>query len=108
MKVSVIIAHPHPGSFNHEIAEMVIRALEENWHTVCFHDLYQERFDPVLPYDEIFRNALLPPVIAQHCTKDCYSRRNCFWASRLVGDASRDTERLDRPGTPARCYLPVP
>ncbi len=69
MNVSVIIAHPHPGSFNHAIAETVIRALEENWHTVCFHDLYQERFDPVLPYDEIFRNALLPPVIAQHCAE---------------------------------------
>jgi len=68
MKVSVIIAHPHPGSVNHAIAETVIRALEENWHTVCFHDLYQERLDPVLPCDEIFRNALLPPVIAQHCT----------------------------------------
>lgn len=108
MKVSVIIAHPHPGSFNHAIAETVIRALEENWHTVCFHDLYQERFDPVLPYDEIFRNALLSPVIAQHRTKDCYSRRNYICASRLVGDASRDTERLDRPGTTARSYLPVP
>ena len=72
MNVSVIIAHPHPGSFNDAIAETVIRALEENGHTVCFHDLYQERFDPVLPYDEIFRNALLPPVIAQR-TKDCFS-----------------------------------
>ncbi|HJX56216.1 MAG TPA: hypothetical protein VJ350_05195 [Methanoregula sp.] len=30
MNVSVIIAHPHPGSFNHAIAETVIRALEEN------------------------------------------------------------------------------
>jgi hypothetical protein len=54
MKVSVIIAHPHPGSFNHAIAETVIRALEENWRTVCFHDLYQERFDPVFPMTKFF------------------------------------------------------
>jgi len=48
MKVTVILAHPHPGSFNHAIAETVIRALEENWHTVCFHYLYQERFSIAL------------------------------------------------------------
>jgi NAD(P)H dehydrogenase (quinone) len=69
MKVSVILAHPHPGSFNHAIADTVIRALEEDKHTVIFHDLYQERFDPVLPYAEISRDAPLPLVIAQHCTE---------------------------------------
>jgi len=69
MKVSVILDHPHPGSFNHAIADTVVRTLEENGHTVIFHDLYKERFDPVLPYAEISRNAPLPPVIAQHCTE---------------------------------------
>lgn len=69
MKVSVILAHPHPGSFNHAIAETVVRALEEHGHAVIFHDLYKERFDPVLPYAELSRNAPLPPVIAQHCTE---------------------------------------
>jgi NAD(P)H dehydrogenase (quinone) len=69
MKVSVILAHPHTGSFNHAIAATVVRALEKNGHTVIFHDLYKERFDPVLPYTEISRNASLPPVIAQHCTE---------------------------------------
>jgi NAD(P)H dehydrogenase (quinone) len=69
MKVSVILAHPHAGSFNHAIAETVVGALEENGHTVIIHDLYKERFDPVLPYAEISRNASLPPVIAQHCAE---------------------------------------
>jgi len=60
MKGSVIIAHPHPGSFNHAIAETAIRALEENWHTVCFHDLYQVRFDPVFPMMKFFEMLSCP------------------------------------------------
>ncbi|HET6581604.1 MAG TPA: NAD(P)H-dependent oxidoreductase [Methanoregula sp.] len=100
MKVSAILVHPHPGSFNHAIAETVIMALEENRYTVCLHDLYQERFDPVLPYDETCRKALLPPVIAQ-----LPSRRNCFCASRLVGDASAILkDRIDRVLRPGVSY----
>ncbi|HOX34499.1 MAG TPA: NAD(P)H-dependent oxidoreductase [Methanoregulaceae archaeon] len=67
MNVSVILAHPHPGSFNHAIAETVVTVLEENGHQVFFHDLYLEKFDPVLPYDEIPRDAPLDPVVSRHC-----------------------------------------
>ncbi len=67
MKISVILAHPGPRSFNHAIADMVTSTLVTSRHTVSFHDLYQERFDPLLPYDEIPRNAVLPPAIALHC-----------------------------------------
>ncbi|HUU74611.1 MAG TPA: NAD(P)H-dependent oxidoreductase [Methanoregulaceae archaeon] len=69
MIISVILAHPHTGSFNHAIAETVVTALREFGHTVAFHDLYKELFDPLLPYDEIARDALLPPLIAAHCTE---------------------------------------
>ena len=69
LKISVILAHPHTGSFNHAIADTVVKVLEENGHAVIFHDLYEERFDPVLPYAEISRKAPLPQVIAQHCTE---------------------------------------
>jgi NAD(P)H dehydrogenase (quinone) len=67
MKISVILAHPRPGSFNHAIADTVVSALCESGHRVAFHDLYQEKFDPLLPYDEIPRNADLPPLVAEHC-----------------------------------------
>lgn len=67
MKISVILAHPRAGSFNHAIADRVTSTLVKSGHTVSFHDLYQERFDPLLPYDEIPRNAVLPPAIALHC-----------------------------------------
>jgi NAD(P)H dehydrogenase (quinone) len=67
MKVSIILAHPHPGSFNHAIADEAAAMLRKSGHTVTVHDLYTENFDPLLPYDEIPRGAPIPPVIAQHC-----------------------------------------
>ena len=67
MRVLLILAHPRPGSLNHAIADTVAQAVRENGHAVILHDLYAERFDPVLPYDEIPRDALLDPVVAQHC-----------------------------------------
>ena len=69
MKVSVILAHPGPGSFNHAIAATVVKTLAENGHTIAFHDLYAEHFDPVLPYAEIPRDAPLDPVIARQCSE---------------------------------------
>lgn len=67
MYISVILAHPHQGSFNHAIADTVLEILKKNGHRVFFHDLYAERFDPVLPAEEIPRDAKLDPVITSHC-----------------------------------------
>lgn len=67
MKVSVILAHPRTGSLNHAIAGTATEALARNGHIVRYHDLYAERFDPILPFEEIPRNADLDPVIAAHC-----------------------------------------
>lgn len=67
MNISVILAHPVSGSFNHAIAETAVDALRRNGHSVSFHDLHAEGFDPVLPGPEIPSDAALPPVIATHC-----------------------------------------
>jgi putative NADPH-quinone reductase len=67
MKVSVILAHPGTGSFNHAIADTVVRTLRKSGHRVSFHDLYAEQFDPLLPYPEIARDAGLPREITDHC-----------------------------------------
>ena len=67
MKISIMLAHPHPGSFNHAIVDEMAAILGKSGHTVTVHDLYQEQFDPLLPYDEIPRDTQLPPVIALHC-----------------------------------------
>ncbi len=67
MKISVILGHPDPGSFNHAIAEAAVDALKENGHDVSFHDLYAEKFDPILPGPEIPRGAVVDPAIKNHC-----------------------------------------
>src|SRR5208337_5129911 len=69
MQISLILAHPSPGSFNHAIAEKTMETLQEAGHAVLFHDLCMERFDPLLPSVEIPRDAPLSPVIARHCAE---------------------------------------
>ncbi len=67
MDVSILLAHPNKQSFNHAIAEAACIMLQKNGHRVLMHDLYAERFDPLL-YDEEFpEDAALPPQIAAHC-----------------------------------------
>lgn len=67
MKVSVILAHPDVGSLNHAIARTAARQLQANGHDVSFHDLYEERFDPLLAGGEISRDADLPEAVKDHC-----------------------------------------
>jgi NAD(P)H dehydrogenase (quinone) len=67
MNISVILGHPNPGSFNHAIAETAVQTLRACGHTVWFHDLYAERFDPLLFHGEFPKGAVLPPEIQQHC-----------------------------------------
>lgn len=67
MKISVILAHPNPSSFNHAIAEKTLETLRKNGHEVLFHDLYQEKFDPLLPSIEIPKDVPLPNDIKRHC-----------------------------------------
>ncbi|MFA6413719.1 MAG: NAD(P)H-dependent oxidoreductase [Syntrophales bacterium] len=67
MNISVILAHPDDGSFNHAIAQTAVEQLEGNGHKVFFHDLYKEGFDPLLVSGEIPTDAQLPVAIAKHC-----------------------------------------
>jgi putative NADPH-quinone reductase len=68
MNVSIILAHPVPGSLNHAIARAVVEQLLHNRHNVRFHDLYQEGFDPLLPGVEIPAGPIeLSPALATHC-----------------------------------------
>ncbi len=67
MRISVILAHPHPGSFNHAIAMAAVQTLVQNGHQVAFHDLYQESFDPILRSEEIARDAPQCDMIQIHC-----------------------------------------
>jgi putative NADPH-quinone reductase len=67
MNISIILAHPTPGSFNHAIAVTAADTLRQNGHAVILHDLCQEQFDPLLTSAEIARDAKLDEAVAQHC-----------------------------------------
>ena len=66
-RISIILAHPDPGSFNHAVARTAERELVRCGHDVFFHDLYAEGLDPILPAAEIAGDAGLPDAIAVHC-----------------------------------------
>jgi NAD(P)H dehydrogenase (quinone) len=69
MRISVILAHPSRKSLNYAIARAVADALADNGHKVFFHDLYAEKFNPVLPAAEIPKAARLPALIRKHCNQ---------------------------------------
>ena len=69
MNVLVVVAHPNVQSFNRAIAETAVLTLQRNGHNVRFHDLYEERFDPVLSDEEILKDAFLQTAIERHCAE---------------------------------------
>lgn len=66
MKVSVILGHPYEGSFNSAIARIVIETLENNGHTVMFHNLYSENFNPSIPKRELVCDISDDELVALH------------------------------------------
>lgn len=69
MNVLLILAHPDTGSFNHSISEAAAHQLIKNGHDVVFHDLYLEKFDPLLPAGEIPSEVKLPFQIEKYCNE---------------------------------------
>jgi NAD(P)H dehydrogenase (quinone) len=69
MRISLILAHPAKESFNHAIAQAAAGALRENGHTLYFHDLYEESFDPVLRKDEIRKGTSAEDFVERHCVE---------------------------------------
>jgi NAD(P)H dehydrogenase (quinone) len=67
MNISVILAHPDRKSFNHAIAGTVVDELKRNSYMASFHDLYAEKFNPILPAEEIPKDISLPHEIETHC-----------------------------------------
>jgi NAD(P)H dehydrogenase (quinone) len=67
MKISIILAHPNPGSFNHAIATTAADSLRRNGHEAIFHDLCQEQFPPLLTAAELQKDVRLEAVVASHC-----------------------------------------
>lgn len=67
MKVFVVVGHQKKGSFCHAITQAALEELKIRGHETFFHDLYEEKFDPILPHEEILKEALLPTLVKRHC-----------------------------------------
>jgi putative NADPH-quinone reductase len=102
MKFSVILAHPTPGSFNHAIGEVVLERMRAQGAEVFYHDLYAERFDPVMPAEEIPKEAVLAEPIERHCreaeTADGIVIIHPNWWSQPPAILKGWVDRVLRPG----------
>lgn len=67
MKISIILGHPTKGSFSHAIAEVVRKFFYKRGDKIFYHDLYEEKFSPVLTSTEISKNNIIDPVIQRYC-----------------------------------------
>lgn len=67
MNALVILGHPHKGSFNHAIANKCVVTLKDMGFNTIFHDLYCEKFNPVIDYSEICDKANIMKDIEQYC-----------------------------------------
>ena len=67
MNILVILGHPDPDSFNHAIATAVCETLKTLGHRAWFHDLCAEKFDPLLPKEEVAVDGYVPATINDYC-----------------------------------------
>ncbi len=67
MSVLIVLAHPDQNSFNHAIADTCMSRLSDNGYEIIFHDLYLERFDPMLGTTEIPKDGQVDETINRHC-----------------------------------------
>lgn len=67
MNILIILAHPDKNSFNHAIADMCRKKLVDNGHSVVFHDLYKEDFNPIISSFEIPKQGQIDDSIKEHC-----------------------------------------
>ena len=52
-QISVILAHPYEKSLNAAIANAAVEKLQNSGYEVKFHDLYKEKFNPILSGAEL-------------------------------------------------------
>jgi NAD(P)H dehydrogenase (quinone) len=103
MKISIVLAHPDPASFNAAIGKVVRETLMKDGHVVAYHDLYAEQFDPLLQRDEIPKEAQLDPVLRRHCEEIAHAEGIVVvhpnWWGQPPAILKGWVDRVLRPGT---------
>ncbi len=54
MKIQAIVAHPRRNSFCYSLFEQAVATSQQSGHDLVIHDLYDEKFDPVLKEEEAY------------------------------------------------------
>jgi putative NADPH-quinone reductase len=67
MNILIVLAHPNQKSFNHAIAHRVSAALKRLHHNILFHDLYAEKFNPVVSTDDLDKNRVPDSRLRVYC-----------------------------------------
>ena len=108
MVILVVLAHPNQNSFNHAIASSAISKLRENGHNIIFHDLYAEKFDPMLPASELPEGAAIPSQVETYCKElssaDGFIIIHPNWWGQSPAILKGWVDRVFRPGV---AYQPV-
>ena len=66
MRVSIILGHPYRNSFNTAIAHTVVEKIKANGHIACFHNLYEEGFNPVISPEELAHDIASDELVNIH------------------------------------------
>ena len=105
-RILIIFAHPSMGSFNHAIAQTVLKTLESMNHLVTFYDLYRDNFNSVLPANEIRRDGYVDPRILEYCEEVSSSDAMIFihpnWWGMPPAILTGWIDRVIRPGVAYR------
>ncbi len=66
MKASIILAHPFKESFNHAIFARSVKTFENIGIATFAHDLYAEKFNPILTVNELGWNKSEDPLVNKY------------------------------------------
>ncbi|MEI8094728.1 MAG: NAD(P)H-dependent oxidoreductase [Spirochaetales bacterium] len=66
MRATVVLAHPYAESFNHALFHRAVQTLQALDAEVFAHDLYAEKFDPVLTVAELGKEPSTDPLVRQY------------------------------------------
>lgn len=66
VRASVIVAHPYKESLNRALFETLCSELRESGVEVYAHDLYTEKFDPLITVDELGKVPTEDPLVQQY------------------------------------------
>lgn len=103
MSVCLVLAHPDSTSLSSQIFHELAAVLDSGGIEVFLQDLYQDRFNPVLPQDELKRRMSLDPLVTRYSTQLSSCDRVIVihpdWWSGPPAILKGWVDRLFRPGT---------